>query len=98
MHPSGSLRYIATMGNAVSSLIHRYWAERPHIRQLRDRLGLTQRQLADQLGVERATVARWECGARVPSRQIAVALENLADTVDGVGIAASYGLRSGLRQ
>lgn len=36
-------------------------------RLLRKRLGLSQQQLADVLGVQRVTVARWELGARNPS-------------------------------
>ncbi len=36
------------------------------IRALRDGLGLTQRQLADALGVRQQTVSEWETGAYQP--------------------------------
>lgn len=36
-------------------------------RYLRQRVGLTQQQVADVLGVNRVTVARWETGERNPS-------------------------------
>jgi transcriptional regulator with XRE-family HTH domain len=46
-------------------------------------VGVTQQQLADELGVDRVTVARWESGKRTPRgelrlRYIAV-LETLAE-------------------
>jgi transcriptional regulator with XRE-family HTH domain len=34
------------------------------VKRIRTRLGLTQTQLAEQLGVTQNTVARWEIGAR----------------------------------
>jgi DNA-binding transcriptional regulator YiaG len=34
--------------------------------KLREALGLTQRQLAEQLGAQQATVARWETGRNEP--------------------------------
>ncbi len=34
------------------------------LRRIRDELGLTQGQLADELGVHRVTVAKWEAGDR----------------------------------
>ena len=37
------------------------------IRQLRQSLGLTQKRLAEELGVTLPTVGRWECGLREPS-------------------------------
>ncbi len=37
------------------------------IRQLRERLGMTQRVFAEQAGVSQATVAKWELGSRVPA-------------------------------
>ena len=36
------------------------------VRRLRERLGLTQRQLADELGVRQQTVSEWETGAYQP--------------------------------
>ena len=41
--------------------------ERESIKQARQHLGLTQKQLAQALGVTLATVGRWECGLRNPS-------------------------------
>jgi type I restriction enzyme M protein len=38
------------------------------IRRLRSRLGLSQQQLADRLGVSYATVNRWENGHTKPYR------------------------------
>lgn len=32
------------------------------VKAIRARLGMTQKQLADSVGVARVTVARWECG------------------------------------
>ena len=34
------------------------------LKQLRTRLGMTQNELGQRLGVERVTVARWEIGLR----------------------------------
>ena len=58
----------------------------PAIRRLlRERAGLSQRELAEALGVSRPTVTRWELGQRVPqgdlAERYAAALERLA----GVG-------------
>ena len=36
------------------------------VKALRDRLGLTQRQLAEALGVRQQTVSEWETGAYRP--------------------------------
>jgi DNA-binding transcriptional regulator YiaG len=36
------------------------------VRLLRERLGLTQRQLADELGVRQQTVSEWETGMYQP--------------------------------
>ena len=40
------------------------WAERemPVLRQIRARLGLSQRELARKLGIAKSTVSRWEAG------------------------------------
>ncbi len=38
-----------------------------NIRAARERLGITQEQLAIALGVSRITVNRWENGSRLPS-------------------------------
>lgn len=37
------------------------------IREKREALDITQKQLADKMGVERSTVAKWEAGAAFPS-------------------------------
>lgn len=38
-----------------------------NIKQLRNAIGVTQRQLAERMGVERSAVAKWEAGASHPS-------------------------------
>jgi len=47
------------------------------IKSIRERLGLTQEQLANKLGVSWATVARWERGKGKPSPLAQKALEAL---------------------
>lgn len=37
-------------------------------KRYRDEKGLTQAQLADQLGVKQSTIAMWESGDRVPGK------------------------------
>ena len=54
-------------------------------RAIRDEAGVSQQQLADELRINRVTVARWELGERVPRgelrlRYIAL-LEELAEAV-----------------
>jgi len=49
------------------------------MRKLRERLGLSQQQLAGRVGVARATVTRWENGTRRPSRVAELALQNIAE-------------------
>jgi len=48
------------------------------IKQKREALNITQKQLADRLGVERSTVAKWEAGAAFPS---AAKLPKLAEVL-----------------
>lgn len=51
------------------------------IREARLKAGLTQSQLAERLGRERAQVARWEIGGQEPS------FENLVAVVEACGYA-----------
>ena len=46
----------------------------PGIRVQRRKLGLSQQQLSDQLGISRSAVAMWESGASAPSTLILPAL------------------------
>lgn len=39
------------------------------IRQLRERLGMTQKQLADALGLSQVAICLWETGENVPTIQ-----------------------------
>jgi len=48
------------------------------IRSGRDRLGLTQSELAERVGVSRLTIVRWETGAMPPSNG---KVEQLASTL-----------------
>ena len=47
------------------------------LQELRKEKGLTQEQLAEQLGVARRTVSRWEIGANMPDLDILVELSDL---------------------
>lgn len=53
--------------------------EADKMKRLRKALGLSQRRLAEQLGVTTATVGRWECGLRQPSPLAFRAVELLAE-------------------
>lgn len=55
------------------------------VRDLRTRLGLTQGELAEQLGVTYVTVSRWENGQARPNRLARNALLALAKSADGCG-------------
>lgn len=60
------------------------WQIKPEdIRRLRSRLGLSQQQLADQLGVSFATVSRWENGHTKPYRWLGERLRQLDEQVIG---------------
>lgn len=48
------------------------------LKRIRGRLRLTQQELADQLGVSRVTVARWETGLRTISEPVARLIRRLA--------------------
>ena len=56
------------------------------LKRIRQQLGLTQQELADQLGVGRVTVTRWELGLRSIS-------EPIARLVERVGAEAGRNLR-----
>lgn len=47
------------------------------IKQLREQRGLTQAELAKQLGITRSSVNAWEMGISVPSTQYVVELAHL---------------------
>ena len=51
--------------------------EGPLIKHLRRRIGFTQLQLADQLGVDQGTVSRWERSVEAPRPASAAALRDL---------------------
>jgi transcriptional regulator with XRE-family HTH domain len=53
------------------------------LKRLRLRLDLTQTELADQLGVARNTVTRWETGARKIAPPIAIAIRAVAQRLRG---------------
>jgi len=50
------------------------------VRALRDRMGLTQKELADMIGVSEYTVWRWEQSRRNISRSHTKTLRRLSDT------------------
>ncbi len=53
--------------------------EHESIKALRHHLSLTQKRLAEELGVTLATVGRWECGLREPSPLAVRAMELLLE-------------------
>ena len=56
---------------------YKWTAER--VRELRQHLGLTQRQFADELGTEQQRVSEWETGMHHPSRITATLLSLVAE-------------------
>ncbi|MCR4633930.1 MAG: helix-turn-helix domain-containing protein [Erysipelotrichaceae bacterium] len=50
------------------------------LKQLRKEKGLTQEELAEQMGVARRTVSRWETGNNMPDLDILVELSDLYET------------------
>lgn len=54
------------------------------IKELRDRLGLTQEQFAARIGVTFSTVNRWENGHAKPSKLAELALRSLS-SVEAAG-------------
>jgi transcriptional regulator with XRE-family HTH domain len=55
-------------------------ASRPFLREARRSAGLTQRELAERLGVDQAVIARWETGVREPRVRAAVRLSEVLGT------------------
>ena len=47
------------------------------LRRRRERLGISQRDLADRLGVDQSSVAKWETGDRKPSGPLLIELMDL---------------------
>ena len=59
-----------------------YWGEKNCmnvIEEKRIKLGLTQKQLAEMLGVERTTVSKWETGKSIPRKEKLLALEKILE-------------------
>lgn len=55
----------------------RWPVTREELQRLREELGLTQEQLAEEVGVHRVTVARWESGDRGIPEPVARLLEKI---------------------
>ena len=51
------------------------------LRELRERRGLSQRQVAERLNVSPGAVARWELGDNKPTMALAALLECSTDTL-----------------
>lgn len=49
------------------------------LQELRKEKGITQEQLAEQVGVSRRTVSRWETGSNMPDLDILIELSDLYD-------------------
>ncbi len=50
------------------------------LKELRKEKGLTQEQLAEQMGVARRTVSRWETGMNMPDLDLLIELSDLYET------------------
>ncbi len=56
--------------------------QRPYLREWREHRGLTQQQLADRMGKSKASISRYETGARgIPGGYLAAVAEALRCTV-----------------
>jgi len=53
------------------------------IKAIREKMGLTQEEIAQKLGVSWGTVARWEAGKGKPSKLARKAIENLLKEAKG---------------
>ena len=66
------------------------------VKCLREKQGLTQAELAKQLGITRSSVNAWEMGISVPSTQCVVELANLfkisTDYILGLDISTSISI------
>lgn len=62
------------------------------VRELRDRLGLTQEQLAREIGVSFSTINMWENGKRVPQPFLR---RRLVEMAGAVGLPTKLGDSSG---
>jgi putative transcriptional regulator len=58
------------------------------IRSLRGRLGLTQSQFAELLGVDQSTISTWERGVNIPRGPARKVLESLVPADEPSGAAA----------
>ncbi|SRR6266487_403500 len=57
------------------------------LRNMREKQGLTQEELAEELGITRVTVSRWESGVTVPNRYFRKKLSNLYNmSIDELGL------------
>ena len=65
------------MTNGVTEVTIKIMAGQ-EIKKLRKRLGMTQQELADKIGVDRVTVARWETEQKKPSNLAKRQLARLA--------------------
>ena len=54
------------------------------IKERRDNLNLTQKELAKALGVNTPRVSEWECGARVPKRLTQIGIFAIMDCLEDV--------------
>ena len=74
----------------------------PLIAELRRERGWSQRRLAAEIGVDHATVGRWEAGRAVPSRLLRERVEGMAGVPSARGLLGDeirdFRVRSGLTQ
>ncbi|TET28734.1 MAG: XRE family transcriptional regulator, partial [Candidatus Bathyarchaeum sp.] len=59
------------------------------IRALRKKLGLSQRQFAERLGVKRRTIIRWESSLRTPNQEFQRRLSQLEANVTDQNVTDS---------